>query len=192
MLWKIILVNYRLGRNIMAKPIRLDPAKLAGKEELVITRVFDAPRKLVFKAWTNPAYLIHWWAPNGCTTPFCKVDLRVGGKFHFCMRMPNGLEIWGLGIYREIVEPERIVYVDTFADADGNVVPPAHYGMSAGYPSETAVTVTFSESDGKTILTLRHSVPQSFAEREGMQQGWSEMLDRLSEQLVKESKGESS
>jgi uncharacterized protein YndB with AHSA1/START domain len=105
------------------------------------------------------------------------------------MRTPDGIEIWGLGIYREIVEPERIVYVDTFADADGNTVPPSHYGMSAGHPSETLVTVTFSELDGKTKLTLRHSVPGPFAEREGMQQGWSEMLDRLSEELVNTMKG---
>jgi uncharacterized protein YndB with AHSA1/START domain len=160
-----------------------------GGDDLIIMRVIDAPRRLVFKAWTDPVHLMRWWAPNGCTTPFCRVDLRVGGKFHFCMRMADGHEIWGLGIYREIVEPERIVYVDTFADAEGNIVPPSHYGMSAGHPSETVVTVTFSEHDGKTKLTLRHSVPGSFAEREGMQQGWSQMLDRLSEELVNTTKG---
>ena len=165
---------------------------IKNEDDLVITRIFDAPRKLVFKAWTDPAHLIHWWAPMGCTTPFCEVDLRVGGKFHFCMRMPDGLEIWGLGIYREIVEPERIVYVDTFADAKGNIVPPSHYGMSMGYPSETVVTVTFSEQDGKTKLTLRHSVPGVFAEREGMQQGWSQMLDRLVVTLANAMKGRTS
>jgi uncharacterized protein YndB with AHSA1/START domain len=161
-------------------------------DDLIITRMIDAPRKLVFRAWTQPEHLMRWWAPDGCSTPFCKVDLRVGGKFHFCMRMPDGLEIWGLGIYREIVEPERIVYVDTFADAEGNIVPPSHYGMSAGHPAETVVTVTFSEHDGKTKLTLRHFVPGSFAEREGMQQGWSQMLDRLSEELVNAMKGKTS
>ncbi len=161
-------------------------------DDLIITRIVDAPRKLVFKAWTDPAHLIHWWAPQGRTAPFCKVDLRVGGKFHFCMRMPDSVEIWGLGIYREIVEPERIVFVDTFADAKGNIVPPSHYGMSAGHPAETVVTVTFFEHDGKTKLVLRHSVPGSFAEREGMEQGWSQMLDKLSEELVNTMKGETS
>jgi uncharacterized protein YndB with AHSA1/START domain len=158
-------------------------------DALVITRIIDAPRKLVFEAWTDPAHLVHWWAPNGCTTPFCKVDLRVGGKIHFCMRMPDGLEIWGLGIYTEIIKPERIVYTDTFADAEGNVVTPAHYGMSSGHPAETEVRVSFAEHDGKTNLTLRHAVPASFAEREEMQQGWSQMLDRLSKELVNAMKG---
>jgi uncharacterized protein YndB with AHSA1/START domain len=160
--------------------------------DLVIARIIDAPRKLVFEAWTKPEHLMRWFAPQGCSTPFCTVDLRVGGKFHFCMRMPNGLEIWGLGVYKEIVEPERIVYIDTFADVAGNVVPPSHYGMSASYPEETVVTLTFFERDGKTKLTLRHTVPGSFAERDEMQQGWSQMLDHLTEDLANAIKGKTS
>jgi uncharacterized protein YndB with AHSA1/START domain len=160
-----------------------------GKHELLITRVFDAPRDLVFKAWTDPARLMRWWAPKGCTTPHCTVDLRVGGVFHYCMRLPDGREIWGLGVYKEIVEPERVVYIDTFADAKGIPVPPAHYGMSSGHPSETLVTVTFSEQNGKTKLSLRHSIPESFVEREGIQKGWVDMLDRLADELTSEMKG---
>ncbi len=157
--------------------------KPAGSD-LVITRVFDAPRSLVFEAWTQPEHLMRWWAPKGCTTPHCKVDLRPGGVFHFCVRLPEGRDIWGIGIYREIVRPERIVYTDSFADANGNPVPPAHYGMSPGYPAETLVTVTFAEQGGKTLLTLRHSLPGAFPERDGMQQGWTQMLDRLAEICV--------
>lgn len=149
-----------------------------------LTRVFDAPRELVFKAWTQPEHLMRWWAPKSYTTPFCTVDLRPGGAFHFCMRSPEGGDIWGLGIYREIVEPERIVYTDTFADAEGNPVPPSYYGFSEGHPSETLVTVTFTEQDGRTTLTLQHSIRESVEEYEGAQQGWNEMFDKLAQELT--------
>src|ERR1700694_3641082 len=145
-------------------------------QDIVITRVFDAPRELVWKAWTEPERLMRWWAPKGFTTPVCKVDLRPGGVFHYCMRSPEGRDIWGIAVYREIVEAERIVYTDAFADAEGNPVPPAHYGMSSGHPPEALVTVTFAERGGKTTLTLLHSIPESVEEREGTQQGWTEML----------------
>jgi uncharacterized protein YndB with AHSA1/START domain len=154
-------------------------------QDIVITRVFDAPRDLVWKAWTKPERLMRWWAPKGFTTPVCTVDLRPGGVFHYCMRSPEGQDIWGIAVYREIVEPERIVYTDAFADAEGNPVPPAHYGMSSGHPPETLVTVTFAERGGKTTLTLLHSIPESVEEREGTQQGWIEMLDRLAQELAK-------
>jgi uncharacterized protein YndB with AHSA1/START domain len=100
------------------------------------------------------------------------------------MRLPEGRDIWGIGVYREIVEPERIVYTDAFADAEGNPVPPAHYGMSSGHPPETLVTVTFAEHKGKTKLTLRHSILESVEEREGTEQGWDEMFDRLAAELA--------
>lgn len=157
----------------------------AAEQELVITRIFDAPRELVFRAWTEPERVMRWWAPKGCTTPFCNIDLRVGGVFHYCIRLPEGRDIWGIGVYREIGEPERIVYTDAFADAEGNPVPPAHYGMSPGHPSETLVTVTFVEHEGKTKVTLRHSILESVEERFGIQQGWTEMFDRLAEELAR-------
>ena len=151
----------------------------AGKSDLIITRIFDAPRELVWEAWTEPGQLMRWWAPKGCTTPFCKLDLRIGGKFHYCMRMPDGRDIWGIGVFREIVAPSLLVYTDSFADTQGNPVPPAHYGMSASHPAETLVTVSFEEHEGKTRLTLQHAIPVSVEERKGAEQGWSEMLDRL-------------
>jgi uncharacterized protein YndB with AHSA1/START domain len=153
-------------------------------QAIVITRVINAPRELVFKAWTEPDHLKRWWAPKGCTTPVCRVDLRPGGAFHYCMRLSEGREIWGLGIYREIVEPERIVYTDTFADPDGNPVEPSYYGMSARHPKESLVTVTFAVHEGKTTLTLIHSIPVSVEERGGTEQGWNQMFDRLAEELA--------
>ena len=154
------------------------------QREIVITRIFDATPEELFRAWTDPERLIRWWAPKGFTTPHCRVDLCVGGSFHYCMRSPEGKDYWGIGVYREIVAPERIVYVDSFADTEGNPVPPSHYGLSASHPTETLVTVTFVKRDGKTKFTLRHTIPVTAEERDGAQQGWNEMLDRLAEQLT--------
>ncbi|MFA4965976.1 MAG: SRPBCC domain-containing protein [Thermoleophilia bacterium] len=152
--------------------------------ELVVTRVLEAPRDLVFKAWTEPERLLRWWGPKGFTTPAASVDLRVGGAFHYCMRSPEGQEYWGLGVYREIVVPERIVYTDSFADAEGEPVSPSHYGMSDSHPAEALMTVTLAELEGRTQLTVRHGIPESSEEREGAQQGWTEMLERLAEELA--------
>ncbi len=147
---------------------------------IVITRVLDAPRERVFKAWTDPEDFARWWGPNGFTTPACRMDVRPGGVLHYCMRSPEGRDFWGKGIYREIVEPERIVYIDTFADADGNPVEPAQYGLSPGWPSGTLVTVTFARHEGQTQLTLEHAAgPAPDSERDMCQQGWDESLDRL-------------
>ncbi|MEX0854120.1 MAG: SRPBCC domain-containing protein [Bauldia sp.] len=164
---------------------RLDAVTEAGAGEIVVTRVLDAPRELVFAAWTDEERLKRWWAPKGCTTQFCTVDLRPGGKFHYCMRMSDGKDVWGIGIYREIVALERIVYIDSFADAEGNPVPPTHYGLSADHPAETLLTVTFAERAGKTTLTLRHALPATVTERDATEQGWIEMLDRLAQDLAK-------
>jgi uncharacterized protein YndB with AHSA1/START domain len=153
-------------------------------QELVITRVFDAPRDLVFKAWTEPEQLIRWWGPTGFTTPSFTVDLRVGGVLHYCMRSPEGQDYWGIGVYREIVRPERIVYTDSFADARGDPVPPSHYGMSASHPAESLVSVMFAVQQGKTAVALRQTVPDSVQEREGMESGWTEMLGRLADDLA--------
>lgn len=154
-------------------------------QELVITRVFDAPRSLVFKAWTDQERVARWWGPKNFTTPFCKIDLRPGGAFHYCMRSPEGRDYWGKGIYREIIEPERIVFIDIFSDEFGNTVPPAKYGMVPEWPAETLVTVTLEEQNGKTKLTLRTGVPEEVAERAGARQGWTESLNKLAKYLTK-------
>jgi uncharacterized protein YndB with AHSA1/START domain len=165
-------------------------AKISSKkdqaEQVLITRVFDAPRTDVFKAWTDCNRLMRWWGPNGFTTPFCRTDPRPEGVFHYCMRSPEGQDYCGKSVYREIVEPERIVFTDFFVDEQGNPVPATHYGMSPDWPQETLITVTFAEHEGKTKLTLQHalgSVPAS--ERDMCQQGWSESLDKLAADLAK-------
>lgn len=155
------------------------------EQELVITRVFDAPRDLVFKAWTERDRMMRWWGPNGFTLPVCNIDVRPGGAYLYCMRSPEGKEYWGKGVYREIVEPERIVCTDRFADEKGDTVSPQAYGMSPDWPEEALITVTFDEHGGKTRFTLQHAPLKPGAERDMCHQGWSESLDKLENYLAK-------
>jgi uncharacterized protein YndB with AHSA1/START domain len=152
-------------------------------QELFITRIFDAPLERVWKAWTEPELMKRWWGPKGFTTPYCEIDLRVGGKFLYCMRSPDGKDYWNTGVYREIIRLERIVCSNSFADEKGNVVPATQYGMSADFPLEMLVTVTFEELEGKTKLTLRYVGIPAGADRDGANVGWSQILDKLAEAL---------
>lgn len=158
------------------------PSSAVGSE-VTLKRIINAPRERVFKAWTDPAILKRWWAPKGFTTPFMTVDLKVNGVFHFCMRSPEGRDFWGKGVYRAIIKPELIAYIDSFSDAKGDLVAPEYYGMSAEFPSEAQVMVTFNDLKGRTELILRHAIPESTPERTACAQGWNEMLDRLDEEL---------
>lgn len=152
---------------------------------LVITRVFDAPRELVWKAWTEPESMMRWWGPKGFTCPVCRIDLRVGGAYLNCMRSPEGVDYWSTGVYREIVPPERLVCTDSFADEAGNVVPATHYGMSADFPLEMLVTVTFEEQEGKTKFTLKHAGLPPGEDFDNCCAGWGQSLDKLAEALAK-------
>lgn len=154
-------------------------------KELTITRIFDAPRELVWKAWTEPERVKSWWGPKGFTSPVVKIDLRVGGEYLNCMRSPEGQDFWSKGVFREIVALKLLVMTDSFADKEGNTVPASYYGMSGNWPLEMLVTVAFEELDGKTKLTLKHSGINdiSAADRDNMEQGWSQSLDKLAEIL---------
>lgn len=154
-----------------------------GKREIIITRTFNAPLALVWKAWTDPDHFQRWWGPKDYTSPFCQIDLREGGKYLNCMKSPDGKEYWSTGIFREIVPLERLVYTDSFSDAGGNVVPATHYGLSADFPLEMLVMVLFEEIDGKTKLTVRHIGIPSGADSAGAEQGWNESFDKLAEIL---------
>jgi uncharacterized protein YndB with AHSA1/START domain len=156
---------------------RNNPHTEPSEHELVITRVFDAPRELLWKAWTDPDMLMQWWGPKGFTSPYYKMDLRVGGKYLYCMRSPEGQDFWATGVYKEIAPLERIVFSDSFADAEGNVVPASHYGMDM--PLEMLVTVTFEEQEGKTRMTLRHADLPAGEMREMTGAGWNESFDKL-------------
>ena len=151
----------------------------------IITREFNAPRERVFKAWTEAGQLMRWWGPRNFTIPFCKVDPRPGGIFHFCMRSPEGKDYWGKGIYREVAAPERLVYTDSFSNEKGDFVEPSQYGMAPDWPAETLITVTFEEQGNKTKLTLNGGVTAELAKKHMADQGWNESFDRLEEYLKK-------
>jgi uncharacterized protein YndB with AHSA1/START domain len=159
-------------------------APAATQQALVIERVFDAPRELVWKAWTEPERMKRWWGPKDYTSPSVEIDFRVGGVFLGCMRSSDGQEIWSTGTYREIVPLERIVSTDSFADADGNVVPATHYGMPADIPMQMLVTVTFEDLGGKTRMVLRHEGLPAGDMLEGAGVGWNESFDKLAEILA--------
>jgi uncharacterized protein YndB with AHSA1/START domain len=151
--------------------------------ELVITRIFDAPRNIVFKAWSEPEHLMRWWGPHGFTCPVCEMDFRVGGRWRFCMRSPEGNEEWQQGVYREIVEPERIVFSYAFEAVAGAS------GLSGWTPGhQTTVTVTFAVHEGnKTKLTVHQTNFDIVAVRDDHVRGWNEALDHLADYVVSDS-----
>ncbi len=150
-----------------------------GERDLVVSRVFDAPRHVVFRAFTRSEALAHWWGPKGWTLPVSNLDFRPGGTWHYCMRGPGGEESWGLASYSEIVEGERIVYTDAFSDAEGRV--------AEGMP-QMLITVEFANEDGKTRVTSRTEFASAEALKQvldmGVVQGVTETWDRLAEYLA--------
>jgi uncharacterized protein YndB with AHSA1/START domain len=140
--------------------------------ELVVTRVIDAPRRLVFKAWTQPEHVARWWGPQGFTTIHCEMDIRVGGTYRCGMRSPQGTEHWKHGVYREIVEPERIVFTFAWENADGN---PGH---------ELLTTVTFAEQGAKTKLTLHQSGFEAIEGRDSHVTGWTSCFERFADYML--------
>lgn len=151
-------------------------------KDIIITRVFDAPRELIWKAWTEPERVMRWWGPKDYTSPSAKIDLRVGGTFLSCMRSPEGKDYWGTGTYKEVVEPERLAMTDSFADENGKIVPATYYGMPGEFPLELQVLVTFEEHEGKTTMTLKHyGMPAETAKDAEM--GWNQSFDKLAEDI---------
>jgi uncharacterized protein YndB with AHSA1/START domain len=146
-------------------------AKRLLNRELVITRILDAPRSLVFKMWTDPTHIAQWWGPRGFTNPVCDMDVRPGGAIRMVMRGPGGVDYPMTGVFHEIVAPERLVLTTAVDDADGNRVLEAHN------------TVTLAEHGGKTTLTVRARIVRATAAAApmlaGMEAGWSQSLERL-------------
>jgi uncharacterized protein YndB with AHSA1/START domain len=124
----------------------------ASRSELVNTHVFNAPRGLVFKLWTDFDHLIKWWCPEGFTMSKSNLTLRSGHVLHFVMKSPDGQEICGKLVYKETVAPEKAVFVKSFADSDGNMV---RAPFCSEFPLEVLNVLTFEEQDGKTILTVK-------------------------------------
>ena len=161
--------NQTLDR--LAEHLATQPAH----RELDITRIFDAPREIVFKAWTEPERLQRWWGPKGFTNPVCAVDVRPGGAIRIHMRGPDGVVYPMTGVFHEIAAPERLVFSSSALDENRNPL------------FEVLITVTFSEHGGKTKLRLHASVAKATAAAAphlaGMDQGWNQSLDRLSQEV---------
>jgi len=138
-----------------------------GDRELTITRIFDAPRPLVFEAWSEPKHLTRWFAPNNFTVPVCEMEFRAGGKFRLCMS-GFGKDHLMNGVFREIVKPERIVWT----------------GMLDNDTNEVVTTATFEDLGDKTRLTVHQTFSIETDSTRGARQGWTETLDHLAEYLA--------
>jgi uncharacterized protein YndB with AHSA1/START domain len=154
----------------------------ADKKELKVERVFDAPRDLVWKAWTDPDQLAAWWGPRGWATTNYKFEFKPGGMWHYCMRGPDGMESWGRGIFKEIVAPERFSYVDEFSNPDG--------GVDENMPGSIFIENVFEDLGGSKTKLVSRSELQSAEQLKslvemGMLQGLTETWDRLAEFLAK-------
>jgi len=164
------------------------PPSKTSDRPFVISRTFNAPRELVWQAWTDPRHM-GWWGPKGVTIHHAKLDLRPGGTFHYGMKTPEGREMWGKWVIREIHKPEVLVFVSSFSDEAGGL---ARHPLSPHWPLEMLTTVTFVAQGGNTLLTIQW-LPLDPAEierktfdegHESMKNGWTGTLDRLAEYLA--------
>ena len=145
-----------------------DAAADLGELDLVITRIFDAPRELVFRMWIEPEHLARWGGPRDLNFTIIKMDARPGGAYRFKMTESNGTDRWSQGIYREIVPPQRLVFTTGWTDAEGNPTSPY-----------TLLTLTFQEYQGKTKLTLHQTGFESVGLRDLHREGYLSTLERL-------------
>jgi uncharacterized protein YndB with AHSA1/START domain len=151
------------------------------QDAVVIERSFDASVDLIWQMWTDPEHFKEWYGPKGFTVPIADMDLRVGGKRLICMASPDGsMKMWTTGEYTEISPKGRLVYTESPADENGNVVSPSAMGMPEGYPATTEVTVLLEEMDGRTKMVMTHAgVPAS----SGAGGGWEQAFDKLAEHI---------
>jgi uncharacterized protein YndB with AHSA1/START domain len=159
--------------------------------DFVISRVLDAPRELVWKAFTDGERMKQWWGPKGFTVFHSKMDLRVGGTYHYGMKAPDGTPMWGKFVFREIAVPERMVFVTSFSDEAGGTT---RHPLHMSWPLEMLATFTFEElPGGKTKLTVRSAAYNASAEEQhtfdtnhdNMRMGWSGTLEQLEAYLAR-------
>ena len=151
------------------------------KEKIVIERVFDAPVDLIWQMWTQPEHFKNWYGPQGFSMPVAEMDVRVGGKHLFCMEMqtPEGsMKMWSTGEYIEVLPNERLIYTDSPADENGNVVSPSAYGMEGEYPAMTVVTVLLEDLGGRTKMVMTHTGVAGGA-KDGWEQAFAKMAAHI-------------
>ncbi|HMA75045.1 MAG TPA: SRPBCC domain-containing protein [Xanthobacteraceae bacterium] len=155
----------------------------------IIARTFDAPRDVVFKAFTEPERMKRWWGPKGFTVIASTMDLRPGGTYHYGLKAPDGSTMWGKFVYSEIVAPERLVFINSFSDENGGIT---RHPMSPTWPLEMLSTFSFTEEHGRTTFTVKWTPldpsPEERATFDGaqdnMRQGWSGTMDQLAAYLA--------
>ncbi len=156
------------------------------KEDLVVTRIIDAPLELVWKAWTEPEHIMRWWGPKHYTSPSCKVDLREGGKYIFCMRAPKdhgGQDMYTAGVYKKIVPMKYLEFTQGLSDKDGNPIDPIQVGMPPDFPEEIRTTIVFEAKGNMTELTItEYDWPMSQMSVYSYA-GLHQSMDKLSESL---------
>ncbi|HSQ55338.1 MAG TPA: SRPBCC family protein, partial [Gemmata sp.] len=152
--------------------------------EFILHRTFNAPRDVVYKAFTEEDRLAKWWGPKGLKMLHCKLDLRPGGLFHYGMSTPDGKEMWGKWVFREVQPPMRLVYVVSFSDKDGGTT---RAPFNLEWPLEVLASVTFKDEGEKTTITMTSTpINATEAERkafgghfESMKAGFGGTLDQL-------------
>ena len=151
------------------------------KDAVVIERTFDAAKDLIWQMWTDPEHFKRWYGPKGFTVPVADMDMRVGGKRLICMASPDGsMKMWTTGEYTEIFPNERLVYTESPADENGNVVSPSAMGMPDGYPATTEVTVLLEDLGGRTKMLITHAVVPAGS---GANAGWEQAFDKLADHV---------
>jgi len=177
--------------NHLEEYLKKMPTDTTGDKPFIITRTFDAPRDLVWKAWTERDRLVQWFGPKGLTMPYAKLDFRPGGMLHYRMETPDGKVMWGKFVYREIEKPSRLVWVNSFSDENAGLT--SHPFSSDPWPLEMLTTVTFTEQAGKTTVNIEWiPVNPTEAERQtfyknfaGMNMGWGGTFEQLTDYLAK-------
>jgi uncharacterized protein YndB with AHSA1/START domain len=170
----------------------MSPDKSSTKSpDFILSREFDAPRDLVWKAFTEAERMKHWWGPKGFTVIASKMDFRPGGTYHYGMKAPDGSPIWGKMRYREIVAPEKMVFINSFSDEAGGIT---RHPMSPTWPLEMLTIFTFEElPGGKTKFTVTWRPHNATAEEQAtfdaghnsMRGGWTGTMDQLEAYLAK-------
>ncbi|MEC3965844.1 SRPBCC domain-containing protein [Flagellimonas halotolerans] len=153
-------------------------------DEIFIEKIFNASIESVFQAWTDPEKLMKWYAPDGCTIAFKKLEIEKGGTYHSCISNPQYGDCWCIGEYKEVIPNSKITFTVINADENGNPINPAEMGMDPDWPGNTVVTVTLTEENGKTKLQLRQTVSQELAKKTGAYPSWLQMLDNMQELLI--------
>lgn len=149
------------------------------KKELLITHLFDAPKEIVFRAWTDPEQLKHWYAPDGCTIEYKMIDTTQGGNFHSCIHDPVHGACWVKGTYLEVLPNQKLVFTMVMSDESGNSVNSVTAGKTADWPEEQITTVTFESIAEQTKVTIHQTVSEEQAKKTGAYQSWIKMLNKL-------------